>query len=117
MRVLIYSKILILLEKLREEERKTKMGILKKKALAFALSLLMVMQVVGIHAENTFAAGNSQEHEVANNEEFRKALQEAANGDVILINSSIVVSDSNNQDNVFVIDKQLTIAGNTQASP
>ena len=115
MRVLIYSKILILLEKLREEERKTKMGILKKKALAFALSLLMVTQVVGIHAENTFAAvGNSREHAVSNEEEFRKALREAADGDVILINSSIMVNDSNNQDNVFVINKQLTIEGKTQ---
>ena len=114
MRVLIYSNILILLEKLREEERKTKMGILKKKALAFALSLLMVTQVVGIHAENTFAAvGNSREHAVSDETEFRKALREAANGDVILINSSIMVNASNNQDNVFVIGKQLTIEGNT----
>lgn len=91
------------------------MGILKKKALAFALSLLMVTQVVGIHAENTFAAGNSREHAVASDAEFRKALLEAADGDVIRINGSFVVGDSNNQDNVFVIDKKLTIAGNTQS--
>ena len=92
------------------------MAILKKKALAFALSLLMVTQVVGIHAENTFAAGNSREHVVASDTEFREALRGAADGDVILINGSVVVSDSNNQDNVFVIDKQLTIAGKTQDS-
>ena len=63
------------------------MGILKKKALAFVLSLLMVTQVVGVHAENTFAAtGNSQEHVVQNEDEFCKALTDAADGDVIRIN-------------------------------
>ena len=92
------------------------MGILKKKALAFALSLLMVTQVVGVHAENTFAAAsNSPEHVVQNEDEFRKALTDAADGDVIRINGSFVVGDSNNRDNVFVIDKNLTIAGNTQS--
>ena len=90
---------------------------LKKRILTLGLSLVLVTQAFGFSVEHSFAKTQTlrttpQTYIATNGTSFRQALNDAADGDVIQIDGSVQVSDSNNQDNVFVINKSITIIGN-----
>ena len=86
---------------------------LKKRILTLGLSLVLVTQAFGFSVEHSFAETQTPRTHVATDDaSFRQALSNAADGDVIQIDGSVQVSDSNNQDNVFVINKSITIIGN-----
>ncbi len=82
------------------------------------LSLVLVTQAFGFSVEHSFAeTQTSRTHIATDDASFRKALNDAADGDVIQIDGSVQVGDSNNQDNVFVINKSVTIAGKETTTP
>ena len=85
---------------------------LKKRILTLGLSLVLVTQAFGFSVEHSFAKTQTPRTHIATDDaSFRQALNDAADGDVIQIDGRVQVGDSNNQDNVFVIDKGVTIAG------
>ena len=85
---------------------------LEKRILTLGLSLVLVTQAFGFSVEHSFAKTQTPRTHIATDDaSFRKALNDAADGDVIQIDGRVQVGDSNNQDNVFVIDKGVTIAG------
>ena len=91
---------------------------LKKRILTMGLSLVLVTQAFGFSVEHSFAeTQTSRTHIATDDASFRKALNDAADGDVIQIDGSVQVGDSNNQDNVFVINKSVTIAGKETTTP
>ena len=86
---------------------------LKKRILTMGLSLVLVTQAFGFSVEHSFAETQTPRTHIATDDaSFRKALNDAADGDVIQIDGSVQVGDSNNKDNVFVINKSITIIGN-----
>ena len=90
---------------------------LKKRILTLGLSLVLVTQAFGFSVEHSFAKTQTlrttpQTYIATNGTSFRQALNDAADGDVIQIDGRVQVGDSNNQDNVFVINKSITIIGN-----
>ena len=91
---------------------------LKKRILTLGLSLVLVTQAFGFSVEHSFAKTQTPRTHIATNDaSFRQALNDAADGDVIQIDGSVQVGDSNNQDNVFVINKSVTIAGKETTTP
>ena len=91
---------------------------LKKRILTLGLSLVLVTQAFGFSVEHSFAKTQTPRTHIATDDaSFRKALNDAADGDVIQIDGSVQVGDSNNKDNVFVINKSVTIAGKETTTP
>ena len=80
--------------------------------MTLGLSLVLVTQAFGFSVEHSFAKTQTPRTHIATDDaSFRKALNDAADGDVIQIDGRVQVGDSNNQDNVFVINKSITIIG------
>ena len=91
---------------------------LKKRILTLGLSLVLVTQAFGFSVEHSFAKTQTPRTHIATDDaSFRQALNDAADGDVIQIDGRVQVGDSNNQDNVFVINKSVTIAGKETTTP
>ena len=91
---------------------------LEKRILTLGLSLVLVIQAFGFSVEHSFAKTQTPRTHIATDDaSFRKALNDAADGDVIQIDGSVQVGDSNNKDNVFVINKSVTIAGKETTTP
>ena len=95
---------------------------LEKRILTLGLSLVLVTQAFEFSVEHSFAKTQTlrttpQTYIATNGTSFRQALNDAADGDVIQIDGRVQVGDSNNQDNVFVINKSVTIAGKETTTP
>ena len=55
----------------------------------------------------------AKEHTVSSEAAFRQALAQATDGDTIHVSGSVVVTPLDSDDNLFVINKKLTITGDT----